>query len=457
MNSLFAIAAITIRNTIRSRVVLCLLCLLVLFVFGLPLTIRGDGTLEGLVSIHLRYTLGFSVFLLSMVTVWAGCAAISTEIRNGQMHLLTTKPVRRSQIWLGKWMGLTALNAFLLAFTAVCAYGMLAWTTRPAVFTDAERRTLREDILVAHRYLSPVDADLRDTARRQFDLLAERDALPEDLTRVEILRALENQIRRQAYSIPKGEARRWVFRVTHPPPEDRDLYLQYRYSSSRLDLRPVPGRWRIAPLDGPGILVEHTETPPRTTATIAVPADLVDANGYLLVEFTNTSPSPVTVIFEPDRGLHLLVYESSFEMNLVRCLLTLLTQLAFLSAVGITAGAFFSFPVAALASLYVVMLLHAGRIVAGMAERESILALNEAAGPAWIFVDRALLLFYRGLYRILHPLEMMDPLEFLTRGRLIPWPDIGEAVIIRILLYGGMIALLGAWHLRRRELGLPDD
>ena len=47
---------------------------------GLPLTVKGDGTIEGQVQIVIGYTLGLASVLLSMSTLWAGCAAVSAEI-----------------------------------------------------------------------------------------------------------------------------------------------------------------------------------------------------------------------------------------------------------------------------------------------------------------------------------------------------------------------------------------
>ncbi len=82
MRQLFAIARLAMSNAIRSRVVASLLALLVLAVLVLPLTIKSDGTLAGHVRIVLSYTLGLSFAILTLATVWAGCAAVSLEIRD---------------------------------------------------------------------------------------------------------------------------------------------------------------------------------------------------------------------------------------------------------------------------------------------------------------------------------------------------------------------------------------
>ena len=63
--------------------------------------------------------------------MWAGCAAVSLEIQERQIHLIVTKPVRRAQIWLGKWLGLLILNAALIAFSGAVVYFLLQMDSPP--------------------------------------------------------------------------------------------------------------------------------------------------------------------------------------------------------------------------------------------------------------------------------------------------------------------------------------
>jgi len=110
-----AIALLALRTTFRSRVVLVLSALLFVAAFLLPGAIRGDGTPEGLVRLHLTYSLGIAGFLLALSNLWAGCAAVSQEADDKTLQLLLVKPVPRFRIWLGKWLALLLVNALLLA------------------------------------------------------------------------------------------------------------------------------------------------------------------------------------------------------------------------------------------------------------------------------------------------------------------------------------------------------
>ena len=174
MNKVLAIARIAIRNAVRSRIVIILLGVLLLAIVGLPLTVKGDGTLTGQVRILLGYTLGLVSFILSLATLWAGCSAVSLEIQERQIHLIVTKPVRRAQIWLGKWLGLLILNAALIAFSGAVVYFLLRWTTRPEKMSAEQRAELRDNVLIACTVLKPEPIRVDDAARAELKTIRAR-------------------------------------------------------------------------------------------------------------------------------------------------------------------------------------------------------------------------------------------------------------------------------------------
>ncbi|MBU4459810.1 MAG: hypothetical protein KJ579_04515, partial [Verrucomicrobia bacterium] len=88
MTRIPAIAAVTVRGAIRSRVLVSLLAVLALVIVGLPLSIKGDGTVGGMVQVLLSYTLEFAGLILALAIVWAGCGAVSLEVRDRQIHLI---------------------------------------------------------------------------------------------------------------------------------------------------------------------------------------------------------------------------------------------------------------------------------------------------------------------------------------------------------------------------------
>ncbi|MBI2437369.1 MAG: hypothetical protein HYV36_00940, partial [Lentisphaerae bacterium] len=149
--------------------------------------------------------------------------------------------------------------------------------------------------------------------------------------------------------------------------------------------------------------------------------------------------------------VRLLIHESSFESNLLRGLLLALARLAFFSALGLTAGMLFSFPVAVFTAF--AFLLITG--LSGLLGAAPPVAAGESA-PGWLAA--VLNVALRSLIQlerwITPPLARFEPLSFLPTGAFIPWSLVGQAWGILVLAYGGVLALLGIWLFSRREMGL---
>lgn len=456
MNKILAIAGIAIRNAVRSRIVIILLGILLLAIVGLPLTVKGDGTLAGQVRILLGYTLGLVGFILSLATLWAGCAAVSLEIQEKQIHLVVTKPVRRIQIWLGKWLGLVVLNAVLLAFSGAVVYGLLRWTTRADKLTADQRVELRENTLVACTVLKPDPANVDDDARTQLESLRAKNALPADVSEAEVLRAIKQQLLLQAFSVPQGGARQWTFDAPAETKEGHPLLFRFRFSVSAIGPEFVPGRWTVRRENGGSPFhVTQTNTP-GGTCLFKSPASAAEGTGKLIVEYRNLSGSPIIVAFDPDEGLKLFSYAANFESNLVRALLAMLVRLAFFAALGVTAGSLFSMPVASFVAVCGLIMLQISGYIQSVAGRGVAPHSHhgEAHGPtAW---DQIFGVVFKAFSTAVGPLQNVDPLELLSTGQLMTWTWLGSLFLVHVVIYGGALMLLSVWVLNKRELALPS-
>src|SRR6476661_5312394 len=130
MQRLLAIAGLTVRAAFRYRLVVVMAALLVGGVIVLPIIIKDDGTARGFTQIVLTYTLALITALLGFVTIWLGCGTLAKEIEEAQMQMLAVKPIARWQIWLGKWLGIMALNALLLAVSGAAVFSLMQWKAR---------------------------------------------------------------------------------------------------------------------------------------------------------------------------------------------------------------------------------------------------------------------------------------------------------------------------------------
>ncbi len=455
MSRALAIAGLSLRQAVRSRALAVLVILLFLCVTALPLTIRGDGTLSGQAQILLSYTLGFATLILTIAGVWAGCAAVSGEVRGRQIQLLVVKPIRPLEIWMGKWIGLMALNGLLLFLAGALVYGMLLWTTRPEALDADQRRRLREEILVARAVARPDESGLEEEARAALESERAAGRLPAEADPQSAYQTLLRLRRLHFYSVPPGGVGEWRIRLPAPPAPDRPIFLHFRFSKSAMDLEAIAGQWYFGSATE-ARLGTVGAWPPESPQTLPVPPAPFLGEREMRIAFANTDPSGATIFFSPDGGLEVLMRRGGFAANYARAGLLLFIQLAFLSAVGLAAGSLFSMPVAAFVSLSFVIVARAAPYIGAMAEQRRYFSDAPGAGLAATALDAALRVVFRMLRAALAPLRLPDALDLLAGGRWIPWSAVLSAAASHLALYGGLLALLCAAALRRRELGLPE-
>ena len=121
------IARLTWRAAFRFRFFWVMAILLLFSVVGLPMMVKGDGTAEGLTQILITYTLSTIFFILGTGTLWLSAGTMARDIEDSQMQMIATKPIARWQIWMGKWMGIMALNVTLLVMVGVAVFGVVEY------------------------------------------------------------------------------------------------------------------------------------------------------------------------------------------------------------------------------------------------------------------------------------------------------------------------------------------
>src|ERR1043165_9651412 len=109
-----AICLLTVRAAFRYRLIVVMAAILIGSVVVLPIIIKDDGTARGFTQIVLTYTLALINALLGFVTIWLGCGPLDKEGEEAQLQIVAVKPVARWEIWIGKWIGIMALNGILL-------------------------------------------------------------------------------------------------------------------------------------------------------------------------------------------------------------------------------------------------------------------------------------------------------------------------------------------------------
>src|ERR1041385_8652708 len=143
MQRLLAISWLTVKAAFRYRLVLLLAGLLLGSVVILPLIIKDDGTARGFTQILLTYTLSLITALLGSATLWLACGTLARDVEECQIQMVAVKPISRWEIWMGKWFGILAVNAILLALSAGAVFCLLQW--RAQKLPPKEQAVLRNE------------------------------------------------------------------------------------------------------------------------------------------------------------------------------------------------------------------------------------------------------------------------------------------------------------------------
>lgn len=441
---ILAIAGQTVTSAVRSRALPSLALLLLGAVVAIPLIVQSDGTLAGRIQIVIQYSAGAATAILSIATLWAASGTIASEIEDRPLFLVLSKPVSRMELWIGKWLAIAAVNLVLLAVVGVIVFGMVQRLVRQG--DDSERLAVERRVLTAHQAVSPLLA--RDQAEVQDEVPDESEEppppAPQPETRSDML---------AAYTVPPGRSLLLEFPVPFPNPSSARISLGYSFMSSRPERRPVICQWSFFPTNNPAHVILATNYPGRPHV-IDIPA--AAAGPTVKVRVTNLPTSePSTIIFDRDAGaIELLVPRSGFGGNLVRALLIAWLRLAFVTALGVSAGCLFSLPVALfVAASFLIVLLSAGYIqhvsASGM-----FYVPHEGGLPEQGVVERMTLHMFRAINEVTEPLLGLDGMSLLAAGRWISDALVARAFGLLLGLYTLVTGALGVLAFRRREVGL---
>ncbi len=139
--SVLAIAMVTVREVSRRRLVLALV---VLSALAVAMTGWGFSRLPGLrdhgvpvspaeLTLITSQLLIFVLFMFSAVlglgAVMVAAQSVSAEVESGQALAVLARPVRRSDVIIGKWLGLGALIVVYAAVATAVEFLVVLWAT----------------------------------------------------------------------------------------------------------------------------------------------------------------------------------------------------------------------------------------------------------------------------------------------------------------------------------------
>lgn len=453
MRKVWAVATNTVRQALRMKVAAIFIVLLLVLLPVMGLTATGDGTLKGRLQTFVSYGLSLMGLLLSLLTIIVSIYSITSDIEHRQIYTVVTKPIRRYQLILGKFLGVIVLDVALLTLFAGIVYGVTVLMPRFVHASEEELAQVEDEFYTARASLVPPQIDVREEAVALYKKLEKDDqleALYPNGTPGEILNYLSNRLRLEKRAAAVGQVLVWEFQNVRPSdPNRQSLFIRFKYDVSVTPPdEQVYGDWRIgdlrgirsgAEVDTPVWAVPRRD-PVRKFREIEVPASAVAKDGYLAVGFMNPPLNDTTVLFPIEDGLEVLYKADSFLGNYVRAILLILFRLMFLACLGVMAASFLSFPVAI---LFCLVIFATGAASGFIIESFGYMSEN---------VSRIYAYTLQSVIQLLPQFDKYSPVQFLVPARLISWGLIGRVALVMVGVKAALLLLVALLIFSFREL-----
>jgi len=411
----------------------------------------------------MSYGLSATGFLLGLLTIFMS-RSLSDELVHRQIFLVMTKPIPRWQYVVGKWLGITVLNALFLTSSGLTIFGMVHYIkrTHPPIDDRFDVAELNNEVLVARHALPTKLPNFMQDAELEYDRNVEEGMY----TDVPDFKPENEKVR-----LAKKHEARW--RVVGPG--DRRLFefenilcdrahkntIQIRYKTEVSQYPPdeiFRGVWRFGdPYKGTPVYDAPVRHVIGRFHTIRVPADAVAQDHTLLALFYNQNPYEGerqynnVMEFRASDGVEVLFIVGSFEWNLVRLLILMMCKLMFLAAVSVLMVTVFSFPVACLTSFTVYILAAAGSFLGDALD----MASDDFAtmfSSVKEFLVQSIMHLYNLLQWIIPDFGRYDAVETFVNGRNVSLVWVLQATTELVLVKSLIILGLAVLFFHRREV-----
>ncbi len=137
MSAIWTIASLTVREAVRRKLVAAFAVISVVLVglsgWGFDRLSHGSGFTSGETNLALPQAVVLFMFMFSFVVALSASAiaslAVSSEIDSGVLQAVVARPVRRSDVLIGKWLGMVGLLAAYTAIVCGLLVAVVYWTS----------------------------------------------------------------------------------------------------------------------------------------------------------------------------------------------------------------------------------------------------------------------------------------------------------------------------------------
>lgn len=442
MGQVTATAWLTVKLLMRGGVVpgmLAMVAGVALFLFSAS---SGDGTLVGELQVRVLYSYAMTYALLTLSVLATACFVVRSQIDGKQIHLLTSRPIDRGAIWLGQWLGVTAVaalgNGVLIGVIAAAA------AAHARNYPEPERQAGWEQLGTVRYEHHPVQEPIETLTRRRVERLVEQDILRWEEVDSEVWEKNRQAVRREERLVQPGTPKNWEFDLGGGTIEGE--YVEFRckfYNEDFYDRSSrVRGRWELTDLDGVLHASTEFEVEPFSRNAFRLPKQFLPASGRFRMTLTLSSDREVVV---KRNGLKAYREYGTVWGNLVKAFVLQGVHLAVAAGAGLAVGVAFTFPVASFLALVLYLLSVSAGFFTGVM-RELSYGVQVSA------LDRLAAMTIRFGVWLAKGLQPPGIGEALSTGLAVPLGELSAAWLPSLLAYGAVVLAGGVVLLRQKEL-----
>jgi ABC-type transport system involved in multi-copper enzyme maturation permease subunit len=452
MYRVLAVASNTVKQVLRMKIAVVFVLVLIIVLPLMAHSATGDGTIKGRLQTFISYGLSLVGLLLSLLTIFAVAHSATSDLVQRQVYTVLTKPIRRHEFLLGKFLGVLFVDLSLLVGLSAAIYGITVYSPRLLGATEEEQVQLGNEFFTARKGLLPKESDVSEEVEQQYEKLVknhELDQYFEGVSKQTVIARLTQQKKLEKRAAAVGKDIVWEFDNVHLVDPNGSLFIKFKYDVS---VNPpdeqVSSKWMVGDLrqlqtgaraTTPIYRVARKDTI-RTAREFEVPGQVLAKDGYLGVAFFNDLANTTVVLFPVENGFEVLYKADTFTANFLRAVLLILMKLVFLAALAIFAGSFLSFPVAVLLCLVVFLTGTASSFVL-----ESFTYLGSQLSAVYSYTLAILV-------EVLPQFDVINPTGMLVAGRLIPWSMVAWSGIVVIGAKALLLLAAGLWIFKSREI-----
>ena len=478
--AILSVAKTVVDEAVRMKIAVGLISAVMLLVCVLPFLLDQDERLDYRMQTYLTWTLSGSGVMLSLMTLYLACGTLCNDLSRRTIYLSLTKPIRRADYLLGKWLGIVMLNLLLVAVTGGGVYVFARVVERQQELNRYDRAAVEKQVLVAREAIPATPPPQMDLKQLFDDYVEQLEAKDPDRADLPIEPATSRMIKQAIlakwHTVAPLDAQTFLFSgLTDAAGHGEAFQLRLKPQS----VRPPPGGRVWLRLWLNGRLFEPAQPSPLLDGHFHVwplPASAVDPDGNLEVRIENVNPNnpratfPSNVRFIPGEGLVLLYPRGLFGPNLARAMVVIWVRLVFLAALGLAGATFLSFPVACLLSTMIYLTASARGFLA-----ESLQYYVAFPSDQVTWWERSMRIWGRffdhlGAGQIGEAIKIpvrtigetfvwlipsfneYNPVPLVSDGRWVGYETIGQSALVIGLFWTGGAALLAWLIFRRREL-----